>query len=86
MNRSIYLDKTTNDKFSARCLELGLDPGIVTQKLIQLYINTPINLQQPKGCFECQYFKLAQAGALESLERLNKLTDLFLGGLVQRKR
>jgi hypothetical protein len=84
MNRSIYLDTATDIKFKAKCEQLGIKEGEITQKMIQMFVNTPKN-SNPKECLECQYYQLGQTEVFETMKRVNKLTDIFLGNLVQRK-
>lgn len=84
MNGSYYLDAPTDLRFKEKCSQLGITPGEAIQKNIQLLINTPLNLQC-KECLNCQYYKMGQDEIFETMKRLNKLTDIFLGNLVKRK-
>ena len=84
MNRSVYLDTQTEAKFKAKCEKFGIKEGEVTQKMIQLFANTPNNIN-PKECLECQYYQMGQTEVFETIKRVNKLTDVFLGNLVRRK-
>ena len=86
MNRSIYFDAQTETKFKEKCEQLGIKEGEAIQKLAQLLINTPNNLQQPKDCLNCQYYQMGQKEVFETIRRLNKVSDLFLGNLVTRKK
>jgi hypothetical protein len=85
MNRSIYLDATTDKKFKDKCQELGVTEGEAIQKSVQLLIGTPSNLKF-KECLECQYYQMGQAGVFDTMKRLNKVTDLFLGNLIKNKK
>jgi hypothetical protein len=85
MNGSYYLDAPTDTKFKAKCEQLGITPGEAIQKNIQLLINTPLNLQC-KDCLNCQYYQMGQTEVFETLRRLNKVSDLFLGNLLKKKK
>jgi hypothetical protein len=84
MNRSIYLDAITDGKFKAKCQELGVTEGEAIQKSVQLLISTPTDLQF-KECLNCQYYQMAQAEVFETMKRLHKVTDLFMGNLLKKK-
>ena len=72
-----YLDTTTHQKYTDKAKSLGISEGDLTQRLIHIFMTTPIGETQLKTCLNCPYYQVATSHAMQALKKLNEALTLI---------
>lgn len=62
-----YLSNDEHHRYLEKAENLGISEGELTQKLIQLYLNTGSNTLQPENCLGCRYYQIATSNVIQFL-------------------
>jgi hypothetical protein len=71
-----YLSTSESQLYRDKAESLGISEGELTQKLIQLFLNTHNNSLQPDSCLQCQYYQIATSNVMKVLASANSFFSL----------